>query len=128
AHLALFLGRPDGIAAQQASGFFETARQTLARTSASGQQTVIQEALSRRDAITAGLARGGAPSNFFRSQEVVPLGMAQCGPEGSGDGVAFTDIFQIVGHPYRGWRGLFVGEHSYSCRKNRIISDGRGRL
>ncbi len=49
-----------GIAAQQASGFFETARQTLARTTASGQQTVIQEALSKRDAITAGLARGDA--------------------------------------------------------------------
>jgi hypothetical protein len=49
-----------GIAAQQASGFFETARQTLARTTATGQQTVIQDALSKRDAITAGLARGDA--------------------------------------------------------------------
>jgi hypothetical protein len=48
-----------GIAAQQASGFFETARQTLARTSA-GQQSVIRDALSNRDAITAGLARGDA--------------------------------------------------------------------
>jgi hypothetical protein len=47
-----------GIAAQQASRFFETARQTLAATSASGQHSVIQEALSKRDVITAGLARG----------------------------------------------------------------------
>jgi hypothetical protein len=49
-----------GIASQQASRFFETARETLAATSASGQRTVIQEALSKRDAITAGLARGDA--------------------------------------------------------------------
>jgi hypothetical protein len=58
-----------GMASQYASRFFDTARQMLGEASTSSARPVLEDALSRRDKITADLARGD-PSVITEIQNV----------------------------------------------------------